>query len=104
METQKNFQTIWEYHVMDEHIAQFKQIYAADGDWVKLFSKFPGFLKTELIQDCDHNNRFITIDYWMSRGDFLNMRGKIGPEYQELDIRTEKFMLSENHLGYFEGT
>lgn len=97
------FCTVWEYRVRDEFLPQFKEVYASDGDWVKLFNKTRGFIKTELIQDVRDNNRFITIDYWDSRSDFMNMREQAGPEYQDLDIRTEKFTISETHLGYFEG-
>jgi len=101
MESKKKFQTIWEYHVKDEYIPFFKEVYAPDGDWANLFSRIPGYVKTELIQDCDQQNRFVTIDYWESREDFLNLRRKVGPEYRDLDIRTEQLTLSEKHLGYF---
>ena len=101
MEARGKFQTIWQYQVRDECIAQFKEVYAADGDWAKLFSGVPGYVKTELIQDCDHQNRFITIDYWESREAFLNLRRKVGPRYRDLDIRTERLTVSEIHLGYF---
>lgn len=104
MEPEKHFQTIWEYHVREEHLMQFKEVYGAEGAWVQLFSELPGYLKTELIQDCDHQNRFITIDYWESRDDFINMRDKLGREYRDLDIRSEEYMESESHLGYFENT
>lgn len=101
MDSHKKFRTIWEFQVRDECIAQFKEVYAADGDWAKLFSMIPGYLATELIQDCDHQSRFVTIDYWESREDFLNLRRKVGPQYRDLDIRTEQFTVSERHLGYF---
>lgn len=95
---------MWEYLVKDEYLTQFRKVYAADGTWTQLFRTMPGYLKTELIQDCDRQHRFITIDYWESRCDFLNMRHKIGAEYRDLDIRTEDYTESERHLGYFENT
>ena len=102
MESRGYFQTIWEYRVRDEYLARFEQVYATDGAWVRLFSTVPGYLRTELIRDCEHRNRFITIDYWRSRDDFLRMREEAGPEYRALDIETEVFLQSERHLGYFE--
>lgn len=96
------FCTVWEYQVREEFLPQFKEVYASDGDWVKLFTRAHGFIKTKLIQDVRDNNRFITIDYWESRSDFINMRDQSGPEYQDLDIRTEKYTVSETHLGYFQ--
>lgn len=102
MASQKAFRTIWEYQVRDECISEFKEVYASDGDWVKLFSKSHGYIKTELIQDINDQNRFITIDYWDSHADFMEMKRNAESEYQDLDKKTDKFTLSENHLGFFE--
>jgi quinol monooxygenase YgiN len=72
----KQFLYLWEYLVKEDCIDRFKQYYAADGEWVKLFKKAPGFISTELIRDLEFPNRFITIDNWKSRKDRDNFRSQ----------------------------
>jgi heme-degrading monooxygenase HmoA len=98
----KEIQTIWEYEVRSDFIAQFITAYGPNGDWVKLFLKCPGFIKTELKRDLDNPNRFVTIDYWQSYSAFSSMKQLIATEYKDLDNQCEAYTLSENHIGIFE--
>jgi len=102
MGSEKKIQTIWEYEVRSEHITQFKNAYGANGDWVRLFQKCPGYLKTELKRNLDNPNIFLTVDYWQSYSDFLSMKLIIADEYSILDKLCEVYTSSENHLGVFE--
>jgi len=101
MNSTKEIQSIWEYHIKSEYLSEFINTYAPDGDWVKLFQKCPGYIKTELKSDTDDPHRFVTIDYWQSYSAFSSMKQTIGNEYEKLDKKCEKYTLSENHLGLF---
>lgn len=95
------FQTIWEYRVCPEHVSEFISAYSSDGDWAVFFSRSPGYLKTELMQDETSPTRFITIDYWESCSAYKRMKKNLREEYEKLDKKFNAYTLSENHLGTF---
>ncbi len=101
MNSQSNFQSIWEYEVKDEFRADFIEAYNSNGLWVNLFWECEGYIKTELRQDTDQPSRFITIDYWQSHSAFSAMKQMISDEYNKLDKQCEAYTLSENHIGFF---
>jgi heme-degrading monooxygenase HmoA len=101
LNSQSNFQSIWEYEVKDKFRVDFIEAYNSNGLWVKLFRKCKGYIKTELKQDVDHPKRFLTIDYWRSQTAFSAMKQTIGDEYSKLDKQCEAYTLSENHIGFY---
>jgi hypothetical protein len=101
LNSQSNFQSIWEYDVKDKFRADFIEAYKSNGLWVKLFRECEDYIKTDLKQDIDQPNRFLTIDYWQSHSAFSAMKQTIGDEYNQLDKQCEAYTLSENHIGYF---
>jgi heme-degrading monooxygenase HmoA len=101
LSSQSSFQSIWEYKVQEKFRAAFIEAYDSDGLWVRLFRHCKGYIKTELKQDFDQPNRFITIDYWQTNSAFLAMKQTIGDEYNKLDKRCEVYTISENHIGFF---
>ena len=102
MNIEKAIQSIWEYEVREQLVSQFEIAYGPEGDWVKLFRKCPGYLKTELKRDIENPNRFLTIDYWQSYSAFSSIKIIIPTEYDALDKRCGDYTLSENHVGVFE--
>ena len=101
MDAPTPFQSIWQYNVRSEFLTDFIEAYGPGGDWVKLFQQCPGYLRTELKQDIDDPDRFITIDFWHSRAAFSDMRQAIGDAYDQLDKKCEAYTSSERHLGFF---
>jgi heme-degrading monooxygenase HmoA len=101
LNSESNFQSIWEYEVKDKFCAEFIEVYSPNGLWVSLFGQCRGYIKTELKQDVDHPKRFLTIDYWQSQSAFSAMKQNIGEEYNKLDKQCEAYTLSENHIGFF---
>lgn len=93
---------LWEYIVKDDHRDQFIAIYSPDGAWSKLFSKHPGFIRTELIQDSSNPNRFVTIDHWVSLSAYSDMKHRSRNEYKAIDEHCEVFTVDENYIGVFE--
>ena len=101
LNSQSNFQSIWEYEIQENCRIEFLEAYGSDGLWVKLFKQCEGYINTELKQDFDQPNRFVTIDYWKSYSTFSAMKHTISDAYNILDKQCEAYTVSENHVGFF---
>lgn len=93
---------IWEYQVRTDHIAEFEEIYSAVGAWARLFQKGKGYLGTELLSDDRHPHRYITVDRWISSGDYEAFLSHWKTEYAALDAQCEGLTQQETLLGKWE--
>ncbi|MFZ1809119.1 MAG: antibiotic biosynthesis monooxygenase [Cyclobacteriaceae bacterium] len=98
----KVFTYVWEYCVKPEHQDAFEHAYGPHGDWIQLFKKGMGHVATELHQDINNTNRFVTVDYWISKEAFDNFKIQFHEEFKALDKRFEVYTISEKHIGDFE--
>jgi len=101
LSSESSFKSIWEYEVSDKYRAEFIEAYSSNGLWVNLFEQCEGYIKTELMQDFEHPNRFLTIDYWQSPSAFTKMKRTVNNEYNKFDKQCDVYTLSENHIGFF---
>jgi heme-degrading monooxygenase HmoA len=93
---------IWEYRVKAERVAEFEEIYSANGAWAKLFHKSESFLQTELLRDNEDPYRYITIDRWNSSKDYESFLSQWKAEYEALDAQCNGLMQQEALLGKWE--
>ena len=100
--TRKVFVYIWEYHVKEEYLEEFKKIYGPEGNWIQLFRKANGYITTDLHQDIANSKKFITVDFWDSKDDRDNFRNQFSVEFKELDDHCESFTKQEKLLGDFD--
>ena len=98
---ESNYIYMWEFHVKESSIAAFEKAYGQNGDWVKLFKKDKGYIKTELQKDINNIGRYVTIDYWTSQEACLNFREKYKEEFAAIDEQCETLTLKEISLGSF---
>ncbi|MCG8606793.1 antibiotic biosynthesis monooxygenase [bacterium] len=96
------FAYIWEYMVEDDQVAEFQRIYGPEGEWVDLFSKEDGYIRTDLYRDLENPQRFVTTDFWVSRAAKDQHRESFASEFAELDRHCEALTLEEKFLGDFE--
>ena len=96
------FAYIWEYTVKENRKPEFLAAYGPDGDWAQLFSIDSSFLGTNLLHDIENKDRFVTIDYWVSKGDLDAFKKQYSNEFASLDERCEEHTISEEFLGDFE--
>ena len=96
------FAYTWEYRVYTDRVNDFKEVYGPQGDWVKLFVKAKGYLRTDLFEDIDVSGRFISTDYWESRQAWENMKLGSSGEYERIDQACESLTETEYFLGFFE--
>lgn len=95
------FAYIWEYRVDRAHENAFLAAYDENGDWVRLFSRAPGYLGTWLLRDAADESRFVTIDHWRSREDRDSFRKAFASEFAALDQGCEELTQEERFLGDF---
>lgn len=92
---------LWEYRVSAAAVAAFKRAYGADGPWVRLFAAQRGYLGTELLQDANDPQRFVTLDRWRSRQDYERFHAAHRDAFQRIDAECERLTEEERLLGRF---
>jgi heme-degrading monooxygenase HmoA len=93
---------LWEFLVAPDSVAAFERAYGPSGDWVLLFRRATGYLRSELYRDLLDRQRFVSVDYWESRAAWEEFRARFAAEFEALDARCEALTLRETELGRFE--
>lgn len=96
-----SFITIWRYKIKPEKRSEFEKLYGQNGEWVKLFKKYPDYIKTELIKNLN-NNHYITLDYWNSKESYYKFKEAAKKEFIEIDSQGEELTIEEKHIGEFK--
>lgn len=97
------FTTVWEYEVPEAKRAEFERIYSAEGEWVRLFRRAPGFRETVLLRNVSAPSVYVSLDRWTSRAAYEEFRIVHAAAYAALDESTAGLTLAERHLGTFYG-
>jgi quinol monooxygenase YgiN len=93
---------VWEFQVHPDYRAEFESSYGMHGEWINLFQRHPAYIRTDLLRDRNDLLRFLTIDSWKSREQYLSFREEFQYEFEALDAKCEAFTISEQSLGDFE--
>ncbi len=93
------YRIVWEYDVRPPEVAQFEQVYGAEGLWAKFFRNSTDYLGTELFRSTAETNRFITVDRWRSRATYESFRKTYAADYAHLDEWCERLVEHERTLG-----
>lgn len=92
---------IWEFVVAREHVRDFERAYGPDGEWVQLFRRAPGYVRTELLRDPVNPLRYVTIDAWDSKAAHDAFRSQFAKEFTALDAKCAAWTTSEKEIGRF---
>jgi quinol monooxygenase YgiN len=92
---------IWEFIVVPDHVRAFEQTFGIDGEWVQLFRRAPGYLRTELHRDRTNPQRYITMDYWESQAAWEAFRIRFREAFDALDTKAAQWTRSEREIGRF---
>ncbi|MEX0602203.1 MAG: antibiotic biosynthesis monooxygenase [Bacteroidota bacterium] len=95
------FAAVWEYRVRKGREREFEALYGPEGDWVLLFRRSAGYIRTEFFHDLSHGGHYLTIDYWDSEDSHRRFRSAFEREFRELDARGELLTEKETPLGRF---
>lgn len=82
--------------------SSFEQIYGLEGDWTQFFESGDGYCGTELNRDFKVARRYVTLDFWTSREDYVRFRNERQAQYQVIDQRCEQLTERESEIGSFE--
>lgn len=93
---------MWELQAAPGKVAEFKRAYGPDGTWAQFFRRAPGYIRSELYEDCSTPQRFITVDYWESEEACQAFRKKNAHEFEDLDVKCEAFTVWEREIGKFK--
>jgi heme-degrading monooxygenase HmoA len=94
---------LWEFAVKASRREEFETHYGPDGSWARLFRKAPGYMATELLNDCGTPLRYVTIDRWSSIEQWREFRKRHAEEYEALDRECAGLTTHEVPLGEFSG-
>ncbi len=95
------FTYVWHYTIDLKRQIEFLDAYRSDGEWAQFFSRDPAYIRTELFHDSNRSDRYMTVDYWMSKKARDAFREKFSAEFSVLDKKCEEFTLSERFVGDF---
>jgi heme-degrading monooxygenase HmoA len=95
---------VWEFHVRPGARKKFERTYGPQGDWVQLFKRGKGYLRTEFFRDAGKRGRYLTVDYWISKSAYETFRRKFDREFNALDKKCESLTAQETMLGTFFST
>jgi heme-degrading monooxygenase HmoA len=93
---------LWEFEVREPRRNEFESHYGPDGSWARLFRVAPGYGATELLNDRDYPLRYVTIDHWSSRAQWLEFRRRHAAEYEALDRQCDGLTTRETPLGEYD--
>ncbi len=96
-----DFVYIWEYRVRPESRERFREQYGPDGGWTQLFRQADGYISTELYQDLEDDQRFLTVDRWVTEAAFRAFRDRFSAAFDELDRVGETLTIDERCIGHF---
>jgi heme-degrading monooxygenase HmoA len=88
---------LWKFRPKKGLEENFEKAYGPEGDWVRLFRKGRGYVRTELYSN--GNGTYITVDEWDSREAFEEFKAKFRHEYQILDKKLQSLTDEETFIG-----
>jgi heme-degrading monooxygenase HmoA len=91
----------WQFQVKQDAVEKFLAAYGPEGEWVGLFRKASGFIRTELVRSEYDAHKFITVDVWESRAAYEAFRKQFALEYDALDTILQDLTLHEEKVGGF---
>lgn len=100
-EPRAHFIAVWEFYVRSDKRRAFERAYGPSGDWVQLFRRAEGYIRTELFRDPNNPGRYITLDFWTTRLAFQKFKRRNIAAYNALDRKCESLTEHERRIGEF---
>jgi heme-degrading monooxygenase HmoA len=93
------YRLVWEFEAAAGRVAEFEQVYSAQGRWVNLFRRSADYLGTELYKHTNNPQRFVAVDIWRSRTAYEAFRKQNAADYAALDQWCRQLLDHERMLG-----
>ncbi|MBV9179711.1 MAG: antibiotic biosynthesis monooxygenase, partial [Acidobacteria bacterium] len=91
-----------EFRVRPGRRRAFEKAYGPCGDWLRLFQRKPGHIRSELVPDRERPLRYLTLDFWTSRKSYEHFMTQDQAEYQRIHQRCSRLTVSETLIGEFD--
>lgn len=72
-----------------------------NGDWVKLFQRAPGYIRSDLYKDNSSATSYMTVDCWRAKKDYEYFFSRWMKDYKVLDQKCEAWTQSEALVAEF---
>lgn len=95
---------LWEFEVRVGKENEFEKMYGPEGAWAQLFRRDDGYVGTELVRDAGENNRYLTLDFWISQERYETFCRENWQDYKAIDQKCEALTESERQIGSFVRT
>ena len=92
---------VWKYRVKSGSREAFEKAYGPEGDWVRLFRRADGYLRTELLQSQSDPLEYMTVDNWESKAANDAFSTRFAHAFEQLDKACEELTESETFVGDF---
>ena len=92
---------ICEYTARPEVRAEFENFYGPDGEWVQFFRRSKGFMRKEFLRDRNAENRYLSLDYFVSKSAYDDFLRDFRQEYDALDRRCDGVRDTQKEIGAF---
>ena len=92
---------VWAFEAKPGQEPEFERVYAADGDWARLFARSPDYHGSELLRHTSGRG-YLTVDRWRTNASFEAFREQWKSEYESLDQRCLALTEREALVGRFE--
>jgi hypothetical protein len=79
------FLALWEFEVKSGCEVRFQSAYGAEGEWARLFRTDENFIETRLVRDGVRTDKFVTLDFWVSRSAYESFKELNHAAYLRLD-------------------
>lgn len=93
------YRLVWEFEAKSGRVAEFEQVYSAQGRWALLFSRSDDYLGTDLYKHANNPRLFVAVDTWRSRTAYEGFRKSNAAEYAALDDWCRQLLDHERMLG-----
>lgn len=93
---------VWEFQVRPGKEQVFEFHYSPTGTWAVLFGESQKYHGTKLLREAEGTGRYMTVDRWDTRADFLAFRAEREMQYAEIDKQCDALTEIERLVGVFE--
>jgi heme-degrading monooxygenase HmoA len=98
---ESGYLVVWQFRPRPGAEPAFEEAYGPLGAWARLFGTAEGFVRTELNRDLKDPQRYLTLDFWISKEAYESFRGKHAAEYAAIDRACEALTAEEKLVGEF---
>jgi heme-degrading monooxygenase HmoA len=99
--SESGYLVIWQFRPRPGAERAFEEVYGPIGPWARLFASGEGFIRTELNRALEDPERYLTLDFWISKEAYESFRAKHAEEYAAIDRECEALTAEEKLVGEF---